>query len=167
MPRSNVRDIESLAALRVGLIRYADLCSGVLEELRASVRRTEEEFSQNRPAHWRAEVRLAERRLGEAQEALAQKRAAARIGDRPPATDAAAKVARAQRRLRYCQEQQRLARSLGIEIAQACDKLLGPISEVAQRCDVELPQAAAELQRLIEPLRDYADQPSPEPKRDP
>lgn len=166
MPRSNVRDIESLAALRLGLIRYADLSSGVLEELRATVRRAEEEFVQRRPAQWRAHVRLAERRLNEAREVLTQKRAATRAGDRPPATEAAVRVARAERRLRYCQDQEQLARSLAIELSHRCDKLLGPITEVAMRCEVDLPRAATELQRLIEPLRDYAERPSPDEKHD-
>lgn len=164
---SNVRDVESLARLRTGLIRFAESSAEVLTELRAGVRRANEEFTTHRPTHWRSQVRLAERRLDEAREELARKRTAARASDRPAATEASIRVATAERRLRYCQEKERLARSLAIEVAHHGEKVLGPIADVTRRCDSDLPVAAAELLRLLESLRNYTDQPNPESKQEP
>lgn len=161
MSGSQVRDIESLAALRAGLIRFAEKTGGILEALRSVIRRIEREFVEAQPGRWRAELRAAERDLGEARERLAARRASARAGDRPAATEASLHVARAERRLRYCQQQEKRARSVAIEVTRCCDRVLGPIAEVDQRCEVDLAQAAAELRRLLDSLRRYADgQPS-------
>lgn len=157
MAGSRVRDIESLAALRAGLIRFAEKTGGILEALRSVIRRIEREFVETQPGRWRAELRAAERDLGEARERLAARRASARAGDRPAATEASLHVARAERRLRYCQQQEKRARSVAIEVTRCCDRVLGPIAEVEQRCEIDLAQAAAELRRLLDSLRRYAD----------
>ena len=154
--RSNVRNLESLVALRGGLVQFSAEGEQIVHELRAAVRRAEAYFAEARPAYWRGEIARAQRELTEARDELSRKRFATRGGERPAAGEAAIRVRRAERRLELCREKERRARSLAIEIAQRCDELLGPITEVAEQCEVRLPAAASELERLIRQLQAYA-----------
>lgn len=161
MSASNVRNIESLEAFHGGMIRLSSDWQKTLEEIRMLVRRAEEHFCTDRPAYWNQQVQLAERELNESRDNLAQKRAAARPGDRPSATEATMRVRRAEQRLRDCQQKQRDCRSWSLEISRQCDSLLGPLADVVEHCEILLPAAAKELRGLIEQLRLYAEQNRP------
>lgn len=158
MSTSNVRNIESLQAFHGGLVRLAENWDQALQEIRMLVERADVYFSQERPAYWRRQTRLAERELNEAKDNLAQKQSAARAADRPAATEAAKRVRSAETRLRVCTDKQRQAKALAIEISQKCNDVLGPLADVLEHCEVLLPTAANELATLIEQLRLYAEQ---------
>lgn len=123
------------------------------------IQRAETYFSQDQPAYWRHQTQLAERELNEAKDILSQKRAAARASDRIPATEAAQRVNRAEHRLRECNAKQREAKKWAIEMAQQCNLVLGPLADVAEHCEIQLPTAARELRALVDQLRIYAEQP--------
>lgn len=157
MSTSDVRSIESLVAFHSGLVKLGNNWDKVVQELRMTIHRADQYFSQTQPAYWRRQIQLAERELTEARDSLSQKLASTRPSDRPAATEAKKRVAMAERRLRLCQEKQRQARAIAIEISQQCDKVLGPLSDVGEQCEVYLPQAAAQLQTLIGQLKEYAE----------
>lgn len=159
MSRSNVRNIESLEAFHAGLLKLSSQWDRTLQEVRMTVQRAEEYFSQERPAYWRRQLQLAERQLSEAKDRLAEKRAAVRPGDRDPATEVANQVQRTQRRVYECEAKVRQAKAWALEISQRCDELLGPLADVIEHCEVLLPTAADELRTLIDALRRYAEQP--------
>jgi hypothetical protein len=104
---SNVRNIESLQAFHGGLIRLSENWDQTLQEVRMIVHRAEAYFSQDRPANWRQQTRLAERELTESKDNLAQKRASIRPEDRPAATEAAKRARVAEQRSRECEKKQR------------------------------------------------------------
>lgn len=158
MSSSNVRNIESLQAFHGGLVRLAGDWDKTLQEVRMMIHRADSYFSQDRPAYWRRQTRLAERELNEAKDNLAQQQAAVRAADRLPATEAAKRVNLALQRARECQAKQREAKAWAIEISRKCDDLLGPLADVLEHCEVLLPTAANELSALIEQLRAYAEQ---------
>jgi hypothetical protein len=155
---SNVRNIDSLVAFHGGLLKLSHHWEKLIQEIRSTIHRADEYFSQSQPAYWRHQLQLAERDLTEAKDSLSQKLASARPADRPAATEARKRVSLAERRLRQCQEKLRLARAITVEISQHCDKLLGPLADIAEQCEVTLPQAAVQLQSLIEQLKAYAEQ---------
>ncbi len=157
MSTSNVRDIECLDSFKTGLIRLAADWDSATQEIRMSVHRIEEYFKQERPAYWRRQTQLAERYLTEAKDNLSRKRAATRPGDSAPATEAAQRVIRAERRLRVCQEKERVAKAWSIEMSQQCEELLGPLADMSEHCQTLLPEAARELGGLVEKLRLYAE----------
>ena len=129
-----------------------------------TIQRGDEYFSQTQPQYWRRQIQLAERELTEAKDSLSQKLASTRPSDRPAATEAKKRVSLAERRLRLCFDKQRQARAIALEISQQCDKLLGPLSDVAEQCEVLLPQAAVVLQGLIDQLKKYAEMPEQSPE---
>jgi hypothetical protein len=157
MSTSNVRNIDSLEAFHASLIRLSSDWAKSLEEVRMLVQRAEEYFATDRLAHWRKQLQLAERELSEARDNLAQKRAAARPGDRPAATEATRRTQTAERRARDCQQKLRDCKAWSLEISRQCDSLLGPLADVMEHCEVLLPGAARELQTLIDQLRVYAE----------
>lgn len=158
MSTSNVRSIDSLELFLSQLVRLSVDWNKTLQEIRALVHRAEAHFGQDLPAYWRRQSQLAERELTEAKDTLAQKRSAARPEDRAPATEAFKRVRHAEQRLRTCESKVRLAKSISIEIGQACDMVLGPLADVTEHCEVVLPEAARQLRTLIEQLRGYAEQ---------
>ena len=100
------------------------------------VQRADAHFSEDRPRYWKQQTHIAERELNEAKDNLAQKRAAARPGDRPPATEASRRVQKMEGRLRDCQLKQKQAKAWSIEISHQCDQLLGPLADVAEHCEL-------------------------------
>jgi hypothetical protein len=161
MAESNVRNIDSLEAFHGGLLKLSGNWGTALQELRMSIHRIEEHFAEDRPRYWRGQTELAERELNEAKNNLAQKRAAVRAADRRTATEAVKRVSLAKQRLDVCREKTQLAKALKVQIAHECDIIMGPLADVAEHCDVVLPQAAQELRTLIEHLRRYAEQANP------
>ncbi|MDE0862386.1 MAG: hypothetical protein OSA98_01275 [Rubripirellula sp.] len=158
MSHSNVRNIESLETFHAGLIRLSSDWEQTLQEIRMLIQRADVYFSEDRPGYWQHQTQVAERELNEAKDNLAQKRAATRPGDRPPATEASKRVQKIEQRLRDCQLKQQQAKAWSIEISQQCDQLLGPLADVGEHCEVLLPAAANELRQLISALRKYAEQ---------
>ena len=158
MSTSNVRNIDSLVLFRSGLLKLSSNWEKVIQEMQMTVHRCNEHFSQTMPAYWNRQTQLAERELTEAKDQLAQKRAAVRAADRPAATEAFKRVQIAERRLRVCQEKQRIVKSVAVEISRECDKVLGPLADVNEHCETLLPSAAFELQTLIDHLKKYAEQ---------
>ncbi|TWT78983.1 hypothetical protein CA13_03800 [Planctomycetes bacterium CA13] len=158
MATSNVRNIDSLVALHSGVVRFAADMDKTLQEIRSYVHRTQEYFTSTQPAYWRHESELAERELNEARDNLANKRAAVRAADRPAATEAAARVKKAERRVRLCDEKRRAIRSVAAEVSKACDDLFGPLADVGNHSETVLPEAARELSSLIHQLRLYAEE---------
>lgn len=159
MATSNVRNIDSLQAFHAGLLRLSSQWAQTLQEVRMMVQRADQYFAQDLPGYWRREVQLAERELNQAKDNLAEKQAATRPGDRPPATEAAKRVQIAKQRLQVCETKYRLARTWALEISRRCDELLGPLADVVEHCEILLPSAADELRTLIDHLRLYAEQP--------
>ncbi len=158
MPSSNVRNIDSLEMLHGQLIQLSSDWGNALQEVRVVVQRAESYFRHDRSAHWRRQLQLAEREWTEAKDNLARLQSATRAEDRAPATEATKRVRLAGQRARTCQAKVQLAKSVAIEIGQACDAVLGPLADIAQHCEVVLPTAARQLRILIEQLRNYAEQ---------
>jgi hypothetical protein len=159
--QSDVRDLDSLDALRQAVERLADRMCLSSQSIHATLNRVDEHFSVNQVTYWRDQTRVAERELTSAQDQLSRKRSTVRPGDRVPATEEAKNVARWKNRLRLCQEKERLARRISIEIQQVCEKTRGPSAALTELGEVALPTAANRLLSLIDRLRAYQDGQNP------
>ena len=156
MPSSNVRNIDSLAALQLGMVRLSKDWGNTLGEMKMAIQRAEEHFAQTVPAYWRHQCELASREIAEARDALSRKRSTVRAGERPPATEEFKRVQKAEERMRKCEAKLRQTRAVAIEVNLVCEKLRGPLADVDEHCETILPQAARELASLVEQLRAYA-----------
>ena len=120
MSTSDVRNIESLQRLRSGVLGMADSWDKTLQEIRISIQRADQYFSEEVPRYWRRQTELAERELTEAKDNLQQKQSAARAEDRISALEAQKRVARAKSRLDLCRDRNRIAKSLELDIRHQC-----------------------------------------------
>lgn len=157
MSTSDVRNIESLERLRAGILKLSDDWEKVLQEIRLSVHRADDYFSNRVPSYWRGQTQIAERELTEAKDYLSQKLASARASDRPSAIEAKKRVARAKARLDLCREKIQTARTIAVEIKQQCDEMLAPLADMGDHCDTILPGAAQQLNALLNTLHKYLD----------
>ncbi|MDB4338950.1 hypothetical protein OAA19_02450 [Rubripirellula sp.] len=158
MESSNVTNIDSLESFHRGILQLSHEIRTITEEIRASVVRAEEFFTQEQPSYWRQQTKIAEQSLNEAKEQLAAKTATARPNDRPAASEERKRVYQAERRLAQCNEKQLMCKKWSFKISKQCDELLGPMADILDHCDAVLPQAAAELRGLVGQLRSYAEQ---------
>lgn len=157
MSTSDVRNIESLQRLRAGVLGLADSWDKTLQEIRISIHRADQYFTDEVPRYWKAQTERAERELTEALDDLQTKQSAARAGDRVAALEAQKRVQRAKTRLELCRDRQRTSRALGIEIRHQCDEMLAPLADMTEHSDNLLPAAANRLAKLLESLHRYAD----------
>ncbi len=157
MSTSDVRNIDALEDLRVGILKMADSWVKSLQEIRIAIHRAEDHFTNQVPKHWRHETQLAERELTESLDNLQQKQSAARASDRVSALEAQKRVRRAKDRLNLCRERARTAKAVSIEIKHQCDEILGPLADMADQSDNQLPAAAIQLGGFLDALRRYSE----------
>ena len=157
MSTSDVRNFESLKRLRAGVLGLADSWDKTLQEIRISLHRADQYFSDEVPRYWRRQTELAERELNEAKDDLQSKQSAARASDRVGALEAQKRVAKAKARLDLCHQRQRVSKALALEMRHQCDEMLGPLADMTDHSDNLLPAAATHLASLLESLQRYAD----------
>lgn len=157
MSTSDVRNIDSLQRLRGGVLGLSDSWQKTLQEIRISIHRADQYFTDEVPRYWRSQTERAERELTEAKDELQAKQSAARAEDRVSALEAQKRVARSKARLDLCRDRQRTSKALGIEIRHQCDEMLGPLADMNEHSDNLLPAAASRLSILLESLHKYAD----------
>jgi hypothetical protein len=178
METSDVRSIESLRMLRTAIGILANDWEVALQQIRASIHRTEDHFSNRMPEYWKNQTRAAEQKLSEALNNLSHQQGNASSGQAPAVTEAKQRVQLAKRRLADCEEKVRLAAKVAIQFETACQELAGPIAEVVGHTSVTLPNAAGHLAVLISHLDRYAERtdhatvapkmpPSPAPQDEP
>lgn len=156
MGSTDVRSLDALKHLRDSLLTLRGDWEEVLQQLRLSTERVREHFSLHWPAYWANQTQGAEVGLQQALDNLSRLRG----GDPAqtyPATEAQQRVNVARRRLAHCQEMQGRAKRLAIVIDEAYRQLAGPLAELSQQVDVNLPRAAVELAAMIDHLSRYAE----------
>ena len=164
---AEVRRVETIKRFRDHLVRYDQDLGQTLDAITASLHRLQTWIDQELPAYWNQQTRLAERALAEAEERLSQLTASVRPGDRPSATEAKQAVHQCRTRLRLCQDRQTKCRQIRLTLGCEMEKARGPLANVRQLAETDLPAAAGHLQTLLEQLHRYLENTvqSPPPPR--
>jgi hypothetical protein len=157
METSDVRSIDALRDLRRALGELSHGWDSALQQIRFSMHRIEEHFSTTMPNYWKTETRKAEQKLTEAMDNLSRQKGSSSDPNPPAATEAKQRVNSAKRRLTFCEEKQRAATRIAINVERACQELLGPIAEATGHVSTTLPNAAIKLAVMIEQLDRYAE----------
>lgn len=158
--QSNVHSVEALVALGQGISCLTTELDLAIQEIGGCIQSVQAWVRIERPAYWKQQTALAERRLTEALEQLSQAQSSADPRNRPAATEAQQRVARAQRRLRLCQDKRIACRRQAAELDTVLLRLAGPVAAVSDRVQRGLPQARAELSQLVQILQSYMEQAS-------
>jgi len=155
MDTSDVRSIDSLRDLKASLVLFASDSDNSVQQIRSSLHRVAEHFSVTMPAYWKQQTRIAEQKLSESLDNLSNQRGSSSQSASPSASDAKQRVDLATRRLKLCEEKQRLAHTVAIQFGHIQHTLAGPIAEVAAQATDILPAAAIHLATLIDHLDQY------------
>lgn len=156
MGSTEVRSLDSLKHLHDSLLTLRGDWEEVLGQLRLGSERVREHFASHWPAYWSKQTQRAEVRLQQALDNLSRLRGSD-PAQRYPTTEAQQRVNVARRRLVHCQEMQVRAKRLAVVVDEACRRLAGPLAELGQQVDVNLPRAAVELAAMIDHLSRYAE----------
>ncbi|MEM9827317.1 MAG: hypothetical protein AAF958_12040 [Planctomycetota bacterium] len=161
MSAANVQNVRSLESFQSRCVTYAEHLIQETDQLRMLVNRLRQRYADEWPRYWNAQIRLTERQLGEAKDRLQAKRAAVRAVDRLPASEEAAVVNRLERRLRSARQRAQQCKSVLVIMEKAIDDTLGPIADLAQHGEIQIPVAAHALRQLIDLLKRYLDAETP------
>ncbi len=158
---ADIRSLERLEVFKQHLIRQRQVLLNTLEDLQLEMRRLTDWIQRDARAYWLDQYRAAQRHRIECQEALSRCMATVRADERRPCTEQKQRLARAEARLRTCQEKLK-AQQLA---AAAWQRIRTKENARVQRCqdlaETELLVAVERLGKHLDILRRYAELQSP------
>jgi hypothetical protein len=158
---SSVRSIAALRELRLATLELAQRLGELGFDLRSESERAMSWIREDAPRYWRTELRLAQRRLSEAEDALAAMQSRARPAERPASSELRQRVAVARRRVDLCEARLRACKTAAIELDRYRERLVVAGMGLQHQAESQLPQAARRLGGWIEALDRYAETPPP------
>lgn len=153
--QSDVRNLQVLRQLHGGLTHLSERMDVTAQDLRACLLAVDTWIRSDRPSYWKRQTRLAEQHLNEALDRLQQKQSTTMHAERPPATEEKKQVTLARARLNACRQRAQACRKYLPQIEDAIDDLAGPLAEINETVETEIPQAMRELMRMLEVLERY------------
>jgi len=152
---ANVRSLEAIEAVRTALVAFRDELEQSLTTIGIEMRRVLDWLEHDRPRFWRMQVREANDGVTEARAAL-HRCLMYPVGDeRPSCHEERAALKKAQARLDYCGEKAERLRHWTREVHHEMFEYEGRISQLRELVEVDTPQAAAILDRLVSRLVEY------------
>jgi DNA repair exonuclease SbcCD ATPase subunit len=155
--QGNVQSIDALRVLHQAVQELALRFGYIGFDLKTESQRGQEWVAEAMPRYWRGQMQLAERRLQEATDNLAQLQTTFGGRDKPPATEARKRVEQAKRRFQLCQQKLQACKVWNLELQRAADRLQGATSTLQQTAESTLPTAASCLAGWIDTLDRYSE----------
>ncbi|HZZ27204.1 MAG TPA: hypothetical protein VFE46_04285 [Pirellulales bacterium] len=157
MPDARVTDVSAIGEFRADMVEFANMVRRALTDVQLEVRRGMEWLTVEQPAHWQAEVRRGYDNLAHAKDELAHARTYKQIGDYIPSCDDEKKaVEMAKRRLEHAEQKVAAVRRWSVAAHRAVDEFQGPVQQLMQMLDSEIPHAMVLLERMSIALEQYA-----------
>lgn len=157
MPSGHVESIDALRDLQAALVALGEQWQEAADQLRRLARQIEGFVRDDRRQYWNQQMRLAERQLNAAEEALARTQITDDTRTRRGSTEARIAVQRCKQRVQLCREKQLACRRVALEMDRSIDHFVGELGALAESGGQQLPQAAAWLASRIDDLRRYAE----------
>jgi len=152
---ANVQSLEAIEAVRAALASFLDQVRDALTELDIEMRRVTQWLQQDRPRHWKTQIRLAADHLHEAQQALHRCLMFPVAGERPSCYEERAALKKAQARLAYCEEKAERVRHWQRTVEHELFEYEGRISQLVRVVEVDVPEAIGVLHRILRRLEEY------------
>lgn len=154
---ARVGSVDILKQFRTSLCTFAEKASHALDEADSEIQRTTTWLKQDQQTYWKDQRRKRTEQLSQAKRALTRKQALGKspLGGRPSYVDERKAVASAQRR--FEEAQQKLAKVVRWtrQLEQEAFTHKELIQGLARAVDVEIPNARAEMDRIIAALESY------------
>ena len=162
---AHVSSLDALQDFYAGLGQFRADGLDAITALALDVRRAFDWLAEQKKS-WDRAVRESEDAVTEAKAALARKQLVA-PGDRKPDTTYEEKeLQKAKNRLQYAEEKAERTRRWEPLLQRAVEEYDGPIRQLANRLEIDLPRAMALVKRMIGSLENYLNQataPAPPP----
>jgi hypothetical protein len=152
---ANVQSLEAIDAVRNAIATFVAQVADALTELDSEMRRMKEWLEHDRPRHWRNQVRLANDRVHETQQALHRCLMFPVANERPSCYEERQALKAAQERLVYCQEKEQRLRHWQRTLQHELFEYEGRISQLMRLIEVDVPQAIGVLHKIVRHIEEY------------
>lgn len=152
---AQVRSFDAIRTVREELMRFAQRSNDGMEELAGEIRRVIDWVEHDRPAFWKAKVRQAYDRVGEARAALNRCLMYPVNDEAPSCTEEKAALKKAQAYLEHCESKQRRVREWARDLRHELHEYEGRMARLRSLVDVDAPKCVALLDRTLDSLERY------------
>lgn len=154
---ANVRSLDALRDLRIGLISFRERTVSALGELRSKIDRTLAWIEQDRPMYWREQERRAYDAVATTRVAYETCRMRTVGGRHPECIEEKVAHQRAKARLEFCKQKMEVVKRWMVEAGRHADEYRGRVGPLLRSTEEEIPNVIAMLARMIEAIEAYAD----------
>jgi hypothetical protein len=152
---AHIQSLEAIEAVRRAVQYFDEQVADALTELGAEMRRMQDWLEHDRPRHWKMQTRKAMDQVHEAQQALHRCLMFPIADERPSCYEERMELKKAQARLAYCQEKESRVRHWQRSVQHELFEYEGRISQLVRLVEVDMPQAAGVLTKIIRHLEEY------------
>jgi hypothetical protein len=152
---ARVRSIDAIRRFREVLTEFAEGSNATLAAIDAEINRARGWLEHEMPAHWKQQVQLWNRRMGEARSALHRKNLQRKEGYVPDVTEEKEALRVAKERIEEAHRKLELIRRWGPELQHAISEYKGKAQALAEAAGPEAARSLALLDRMVDALEGY------------
>lgn len=154
---ARVGSVETLKEFRASLCTFSATVSTALDEANSEIQRTLIWLKQDQNAYWKAQVRHRTEQLARARSALSYKKnfEESSLAAKQSHIDEKRAVATAQRRLQEAQEKLEKVRRWTQQFEKEAAMYKGRVQGLGHIIDAEIPNARAQMDKMIDSLESY------------
>lgn len=152
---ASVRSIQALEDFKAVLCNFDQEARDALTAVELEIRRTVDWIGDDQYKYWQVEARRREETVLHAKADLDRCRIAATFGRPPDCTDQKKALQKAKARLVEAEEKIEAVKRWRRQLEQEVADFQGPSQQLSSMLAVDVPRAAAELQRMILALESY------------
>ncbi len=158
---ARILNVEALAEAKAALAQFAEAAERALIGVDADINRMTHWLQQDRPAHWKREIRARETDVLNAKTAISRKQI---IAAPNPASvvDERKALQRAQRRLDEARRRQEVTHRWAISWERQATAYKGPAHQIREFVSDRIPAAIASLTSMAESIEAYLAAPPPD-----
>lgn len=161
MSAAYVHNTEAIESVRGALARFAHQVDEGLTEIAAESRRMLDWLEHDRPRYWKEQVRRAWDGVEQAKQDLNRCLMYPIADERPSCSEERAALKKAEAHLAYCQQKQERLKNWCRTIRHELFEYEGRIAKLKTCGEVDVPQAMATLDRILDRIAEYQQLGSP------
>ena len=161
---ANVHSIEVLKHLRASLTTFVQVASAALDETGGDIRRTTTWLRQRQYPYWKKQLQVRNERFVQAKLALSRKEVFDRAvsGSAGSCVDEKRALRKAEKQLREAELKVKRIKAWTLKLEKASSDYRATVQGLVRAVEVDIPNARARLDKMIESLEAYVDLAPPE-----
>ncbi len=152
---ANVHSTDAIERFRLAVLTFGEQCERGLEEIEGETRRMIDWLENDRPKYWRLQLHKAHDDVHQTKINLQRCLNYPIADERPSCHEERAALKTAQARLDYCRDKVERVKHWCREIQHELLEYQGRVTQLTSCAEIDIPQAAATLKRLLAQLAAY------------